>query len=104
MTDIKAIYDHARSELIQNLNQKQGVNSSDNNAEFSNVMLNAVDSVNKSMMESGQLKTLFEQNDPNVSLAQVMVAGEKAKVGFQAVLQIRNKLIEAYKDIMNMPL
>ncbi|MGZ5030965.1 MAG: flagellar hook-basal body complex protein FliE, partial [Methylobacter sp.] len=42
--------------------------------------------------------------DTNVSLAEVMVASQKASVSFQAMLQVRNKLVEAYKDVMNMPI
>jgi flagellar hook-basal body complex protein FliE len=46
----------------------------------------------------------FESGDANVSLAEVMVASQKASVSFQAMLQVRNKLVEAYKDVMNMPM
>ena len=38
------------------------------------------------------------------SLTDVMVAQQKASVSFQATLQVRNKLVEAYKDVMNMPM
>ena len=42
--------------------------------------------------------------DPNVSLVDTMVAAQKAGLAFDATLQVRNKLVEAYKDIMNMPI
>jgi len=37
-------------------------------------------------------------------LAEVMIASQKASVSFQAMLQVRNKLVDAYKDVMNMPM
>ena len=46
----------------------------------------------------------FETGATNISLADVMVATQKANVSFQAMLQVRNKLVEAYQDVMNMPM
>jgi len=48
------------------------------------------------------LSRSFEQGDPGVSLTQVMVASQKASVSFQAMTQVRNKLIDAYQEVMNM--
>jgi flagellar hook-basal body complex protein FliE len=70
--------------------------------QFGNVLKTALHEVNNAQMQSGDLKNSFELGDPNVSLAQVMVASQKAEIGFQAVLQIRNKVVDAYKEIMNM--
>jgi flagellar hook-basal body complex protein FliE len=46
----------------------------------------------------------FEAGAANISLADVMVSTQKASVSFQAMLQVRNKLVEAYQDVMNMPM
>jgi flagellar hook-basal body complex protein FliE len=46
----------------------------------------------------------FETGASDIKLADVMVATQKASVSFQAMLQVRNKLVEAYKDVMNMPM
>lgn len=64
----------------------------------------ALDKVNQLQENASSLKEQYELGDSNVSLAQVMIASQKASVAFQATLQIRNKIIEAYKDIMNMPI
>jgi flagellar hook-basal body complex protein FliE len=53
---------------------------------------------------SGSLKTRFELGDPNVDLTQVMLAAQKASLGFNATLQVRNRLVQAYQDVMNMPI
>ena len=70
---------------------------------FQDTFQNAIKSVSDSQMESSSLKTAFELGDPNVSLEQVTIASQQASIGFEAMLQVRNKLVDAYKDIMNMP-
>lgn len=44
----------------------------------------------------------FERGEPNVSLADVMLTLQKANLAFQATVQVRNKLVQAYQEIMNM--
>jgi flagellar hook-basal body complex protein FliE len=70
---------------------------------FGELFQSAISSVNDTQQQAKSLATSFEQGDPKVSLAQVMVASQKASVSFQALTQVRNHLVEAYKDIMNMP-
>jgi len=70
---------------------------------FGDLLKNSIDAVNDVQQASGQLKTAFELGDTDVDLAQVMIASQKASVSFQAMVQVRNKLVEAYKDVMNMP-
>jgi flagellar hook-basal body complex protein FliE len=70
--------------------------------DFSNLMKTAVDKVNETQKQSGAMKTAFEMGDPNVSLADTMIASQKASVAFQATLQVRNKLVKAYEDVMRM--
>ena len=60
--------------------------------------------MNEAQQSSGELKRAFELGESNVDLAQVMIASQKANVSFQAMVQVRNKLVEAYKDVMNMPI
>lgn len=79
-----------------------GANKTDG-ADFSNMLKTAINKVNEVQKESGELKTSFLQGDPTVDLARVMIASQKATVAFQAMTQVRNKLVDAYKDVMNMP-
>ncbi len=71
---------------------------------FSAMLKQSIDAVNETQKMSGQLSRSFEMGEPEVSLAEVMIASEKASVSFQAMLQVRNKLVDAYKDVMNMPM
>jgi flagellar hook-basal body complex protein FliE len=70
---------------------------------FGAMFKQAIDSVSGTQQQANAMATAFEQGDPGVSLAQVMVATQKASVSFQALTQVRNRLVEAYKDVMNMP-
>lgn len=69
---------------------------------FTEMLKDSIDKVNELKTISGDKKKAFELGDPNVSLAEVMIASEKAGIAFQAMVQTRNKLVEAYRDIMNM--
>tara|TARA_B100000676_G_C18022073_1_gene813247 strand:+ start:186 stop:596 length:411 start_codon:yes stop_codon:yes gene_type:complete len=71
--------------------------------DFQSMFKNAIDNVNENQQTAAQLATRFEQGDPSIDLPEVMIALQKFSVSFQAMTQVRNKLVEAYKDIMNMP-
>ncbi len=71
---------------------------------FNDLFNNAINSVNELQHASGALSTAYAKGDESVDIAEVMIASEKARVGFQATVQVRNKVIEAYQDIMNMPI
>ena len=70
---------------------------------FQAMFKNAIDNVNSQQQVANQLASRFEQGDPSIDLPEVMIALQKSSVSFQAMTQVRNKLVEAYKDIMNMP-
>lgn len=71
--------------------------------QFGNLFSNAIDNVNKLQQQAGALQTRVEMGDKSVSLVQAMVASQKASIAFQATVQVRNRLVSAYQDIMNMP-
>jgi flagellar hook-basal body complex protein FliE len=75
-----------------------------NRVDFGDVFKNALDKVNETQQTASRLSSRFEAGDPKVDVAQVMIAMQKANVSFQAVTQVRNKLVSAYQDIMNMPI
>lgn len=71
--------------------------------DFSNLLKQSIDSVNDTSMTAGKMATAFEKGDSDISLAELMISMEKANVSFQAMTQVRNKLLTAYQEIMNMP-
>lgn len=59
--------------------------------------------VNNIQAESEQVKNAYISGDKNVSMSQVLIASQKSKLAFEGLVTVRNKILEAYKEIMNMP-
>ena len=76
--------------------------NANNQVDFGDLMKNAVGQVNNLQQTSNQLKTGFEMGDPNIQLSDVMIASQKASVAFEATVQVRNKFVEAYQEVMRM--
>ncbi|MFA9219043.1 MAG: flagellar hook-basal body complex protein FliE [Sphingomonadaceae bacterium] len=70
--------------------------------EFSDALKNALDGVNATQKKADAQGKAFALGDDSVSLSDVMVSMQKASISFQASVQVRNKLVSAYHDIMNM--
>lgn len=71
---------------------------------FSNVLRGAIDSVNDTQAAASRSVEGFLTGDNSRSLAEVMVDTQKASVSFRAMTEVRNRLIEAYREVMNMPI
>jgi flagellar hook-basal body complex protein FliE len=80
----------------------QGINQGTSKVNFSDALKASLNQVNKVQVEAEQLGKSFAMGDDSVSLSDVMIAGQKANISFQATVQVRNKLVSAYHDIMNM--
>jgi flagellar hook-basal body complex protein FliE len=70
--------------------------------DFGTAMADALKSVSDSQNEASRMQNELQLDNPTVSLEQTMVQMQKAQVGFQAVLSVRNRLVQSYTDIMNM--
>lgn len=70
--------------------------------QFSDFLKNAIGNVNNQMVSADSLKDAYEYGDKGVSIAQVMVQSQKSNIYFQSLLQVRNKLLSAYHEVMNM--
>ncbi len=70
-------------------------------AGFAKALDSALKTVSQLQSESGQLQRQYQLGADTVSLEDTMVAMQKAQVGFQAALTVRNRLVSAYTDIMN---
>ena len=81
------------------VNDVQGANKTD----FAELLANSIDKVNETQMTSGKMQTAFQKGEGDISMAELMVQMEKASVSFQAMTQVRNRLLNAYQEIMNMP-
>jgi flagellar hook-basal body complex protein FliE len=88
-----------------NTNSNTNSNSNGNSAggNFSGIIKSAIDNVNQTSKIATKMTAAVEAGDRSVSVVDTMVALQKARIQSQALMQVRNKVLSAYKDIMNMP-
>lgn len=70
--------------------------------EFTDMLKRALDSVNTQQQDADKLAEAFQKGDPNIQISEVMISLQKAGISFQAMVEVRNKLVSAYQEIMNM--
>jgi flagellar hook-basal body complex protein FliE len=85
------------------LDKAPSIDLNPSNQNFAEMLSSAVNNVNSMQKTAREAQQAFEMGAPNLSLADVMVMKEKSGIAFEATLQVRNKVLEAYKQIMNMP-
>jgi flagellar hook-basal body complex protein FliE len=73
-------------------------------ASFANVLKQGIEKVNAAQSKSSEMSAAFARGVPGVELPQVMLEMQKASVSFRALTEVRNRFVEAYREIMNMPL
>ncbi len=71
-------------------------------SKFSDLLKNGLNAVNQSQQKSDDLATAFQRGTPGVELADVMIEMQKANVSFRAATEVRNRMVSAYQEIMNM--
>lgn len=116
--DISSVLDQIRSmqsglnqtsRVTPNINAIDGakaiskVNETGEAPDFADMLKNAIDKVNETQKTASALRESYEMGDPEVDITQVMIASQKSTVAFEAMTQVRNKLVSAYQEIMRMP-
>jgi flagellar hook-basal body complex protein FliE len=71
---------------------------------FGSTLSKAIDTVSKVQSDAGDMQRAFELGDPRADLARVMVSMQQSQVAFRATVEVRNRLVQAYQDVMNMPI
>lgn len=71
---------------------------------FGGLLSDSIARVNNTQTQAVQQQRAFELGDPNTDLSSVMLATSKAQVSFRGMVEVRNRLVAAYQEIMNMPL
>jgi len=78
------------------------VNEGPSKVSFSDALKNSLEQVSNSQKHAEELGKKFAMGDDSVSLSDTMIAMQKSSISFQATVQVRNKLVSAYHEIMNM--
>jgi flagellar hook-basal body complex protein FliE len=90
--------------MTQSIGGQETPASAARGAEFGQLLRSTLEQVNATQQQSTDLTTRFVAGDESVSLSDAVVAMQKASLEFEAVSQVRNRLLAAYQEIMNMPL
>lgn len=80
----------------------QGGQAAEGGVDFAQVLKSAIDQVGQAQEQAQQMTQNFASGQENVNLQDVMINLQKANISFQQMVQVRNKLVSAYHDIMNM--
>ena len=104
MTDLKLAPFDFQAALARAGLQPDGTPRSEEAASggFRAAMAEALQGVSQSQLQAEALQRELMLDNPQVSVEQTVLAMQKAQIGFQAALQVRNRLAQAYTDIMNM--
>jgi flagellar hook-basal body complex protein FliE len=87
---------------VGSLNGLNGSQKTQGPADFSDLVRQTVDKVNSNQVASTQISAAYERGE-GVPLTDVVLAMQKSSLSFEATLQVRNKVLKAYEDILNMP-
>lgn len=71
---------------------------------FAETLQNSLRRVNDTQLESRRVAEAFEMGDPSADLVKVMIASQQSQLALRATVEVRNRLVQAYQDVMNMPL
>jgi flagellar hook-basal body complex protein FliE len=71
---------------------------------FAELLKSSIDAVNNAQASASDMAAALERGDQSASLPEVMIALQKASLSFQAMTEVRNRLVNAYQEIMNMPI
>ncbi len=72
-------------------------------SDFSALLRESISAVGQSQMEAGRMAASFERGDAGADLGRTMIAVQKADLSLRTMVEVRNKMVDAYKEIMNMP-
>lgn len=96
LSELRSVSQAAQNKPVQADEAAGGVN-------FADVLNGALKDVSAAQSEARAMAQNFSAGDPSVNLQDVMVNLQKANLSFQQMVQVRNRLVSAYQDIMNMP-
>ena len=99
MNQIRAHQD--RAEMVNSDVGTQQVDQTEKSG-FGDYMQTAVEAVNETQMNAAEMRDAYERGE-DVPLTDVVLAMQKSSLAFEATLQVRNKLLKSYNDVMNMP-
>jgi len=102
--NVNQVLEQMQTMSVEASNKSQSFDNNSGMEDFAALLKQSIDGVNETQKTAGKMTKEFETGESDANLAEVMVSVQKASVSFQAMVQVRNKLSDAYKEVMNMPL
>ena len=99
---VDALLAEMRTAMVSAQGGGVGKAGSPGGVDFASVLKSSLDGVSQAQNEATRLQNSFVMGDDKVSLSDTMIAMQKANISLQATVQVRNKVVAAYNDIMNM--
>ena len=90
--------------LAASAGSKAAPPASETQGGFGELLKASMDAVNDAQTKASDMAAALERGDKNVQLPEVMIALQKASLSFQAMTEVRNRLVSAYQEVMNMPI
>ena len=87
---------------VGSLNGLSGFKSTEGPSGFGDLVRQTVNKVNENQMNASRMSSAYERGE-GVPLTDVVLSMQKSSLSFEATLQVRNKVLKAYEDILNMP-
>ena len=81
-----------------------GPTTINNGPKFGDLMSQPVNKVSEVQNASSTMTNAYLKGDSSVDITDVMIASQKSSVAFESMVQVRNKFVDAYRDVMNMPI
>jgi flagellar hook-basal body complex protein FliE len=102
VSNVDALLSQMRAAMAAAQGQAPQAPGSTGSADFANVLKSSLDGVNQAQRQAESMQKAFVLGDDKVSLSDTMIAMQKANISFQTAVQVRNRVVAAYNDIMNM--
>lgn len=102
--DVNSVLSQIRTLSAQAQDRTPATQAPSSGDGFGALIRQSIDGVNAQQQEAGRLQNAFEVGDPSTDISSVMLATGKAQVAFRAMVEVRNRAVSAYQEIMNMQL
>lgn len=101
LQQIRALRQQSPLPSVEELAAPQALESTPR-LDFSQMLQQSLDGINATQKNASEMATAFERGDPDVSITEVMINMQKSQVSFKAAVEVRNKLVDAYQEVMRM--
>jgi flagellar hook-basal body complex protein FliE len=102
-TDIGRVLAEIRAAQVRTTGQPARLREALPPVEFSSLLKNSIDKISQMQNQAQALSVAYEAGDKSVDLTKVMLEVQKAGLAFRAMTEVRNKLVDAYREVMSMP-